>query len=310
MSDTDISPEIPHRFQKLAKIGEGTYGIVFQARDTTTGQIVALKFFKLDQEEDGIPSSTLREMSILKTMNHPNIVILEDVIIQPGQLCFVFEFVRTDLRGLLRKHGPLQPDTLQSYAFQMLCGLYTLHTHRIMHRDLKPDNLLVTRDRLLKISDFGLSRYFTIPVRQYSPNVVSTWYKAPELMLGTRIYDISIDVWSVGCIIAEMVTGGPFFKGDSDVDQLHRVFRVLGMPSESDRKTMGDISGFSLDDTTTLQDSLKVDDPYLIDIIAKMLIYDPTKRLSVVEALTHPFFDSIPDSVREKCWPPGLARKN
>jgi serine/threonine protein kinase len=248
-------------------------------------------------------------MSILKTMRHPNIVLLEDVVIQPDQICFVFEFVRTDLRQFLGKHGPLETNYLQSYAFQMLCGLYTLHTHRIMHRDLKPENLLVANDGLLKISDFGLSRYFTLPVRQYTPNVVSTWYRAPELMLGTRLYDVSIDVWSVGCIIAEMVIGRPLFKGDSEIDQLHHVFRVLGLPNESDRRNMGDISGFSLDEPITLQIALNVDNPFLIDIISKMLLYDPAKRLSVADALNHPFFDSVPETVKDKCWPGGLDRK-
>jgi serine/threonine protein kinase len=270
--------------------------------------VVALKIFKLDQQEDGIPATTLREMSILKSVHHPNIVLLEDCIFRTGQLCFVFEFLKTDLRRVLTKRGPVMSPFLQSYAFQLLCGIYALHTHRIMHRDLKPENLLVSEQGVLKISDFGLSRYFTCPVRQYTPKVVSTWYRAPELMLGPRVYDVSIDMWSAGCIIAEMSTGKVLFEGDSEIDQLHRVFTVLGLPSESDRVKLGDISDFTLLAPVTLERALSAKDPYLFDLVAKLLRYDPDQRLSVTDALSHPFFDEVGEEVKEMCWPAGLAR--
>jgi serine/threonine protein kinase len=295
-------------FERLQKIGEGTYGVVFQARNRTTDKIVAVKIMKFDQEEDGIPPTTLREMSILRSISHPNIVSLEEVCIEPGQLMLVFEYVPHDLRRLLHpKCSPLDLRVVRSYSFQLLAGLYALHSHRIIHRDIKPDNLLLDDKGFLKICDFGLSRFFTIPMRQCSPNVVSLWYRAPELMFGLRFYDLAIDIWSAGCIIAEMICGTPLFPGDSDVDQLHQVFRQLGSPSEDERSSMGDLSGFPNYPSRLFADILKTTDPLLIDLVRKMLLYDPKKRISVQDALMHPFFNDVWPPIREVCWPAELA---
>ncbi|OHT00525.1 Cell division control protein 2 like protein [Tritrichomonas foetus] len=301
----------PSRYSKESKLGEGTYGVVYKAIDTQTGERVAQKIMKFDQEEDGIPSTTLREMSILRSINHSNVVSLKDVIIQPGSLMLITEYLDYDLRRLLNKlKGPLDLPLIRSYAFQLLCGIFVLHTHRIIHRDIKPENLLLDRNGLLKICDFGLSRYFTLPLRQYSPDVVSEWYRAPELLFGNRFYELSIDIWSAGCIIAEMVIGLPLFRGDSDLDQLHKIFQSLGSPTEETMPNFADLQkevpGLAQYPPIDYSTLLKTDDDDLIDLVSRMLQYDPMKRLNAQDALKHPFFEKISPQIRALCWPKGL----
>lgn len=299
------------RYRRESKLGEGTYGVVYKAIDTKNGETVALKKMKFDQEEDGIPPATLREMSILRSISHTNIVSLKDVIIQPGSLILIQEYLDCNLRQLLLKvKNPLDLSLIQSYSFQLLCGIFVLHTHRIIHRDIKPENLLLDKNGFLKICDFGLSRYFTLPLRQYSPDVVSEWYRAPELLFGSKSYELSIDVWSAGCIIAEMIRGAPLFQGDSDLDQIHQIFQVLGTPNEDSMPNYADLQkdfpGIAQYPRADLREILKTDDEFLIDLVSKILQYDPMKRLTAQDALKHPFFDTISPQIKKLCWPKEL----
>ncbi|KAK8894896.1 hypothetical protein M9Y10_023337 [Tritrichomonas musculus] len=299
------------RYRRESKLGEGTYGVVYKAIDTKNGETVALKKMKFDQEEDGIPPATLREMSILRSISHTNIVSLKDVIIQPGSLILIQEYLDCNLRQLLLKvKNPLDLSLIQSYSFQLLCGIFVLHTHRIIHRDIKPENLLLDKNGFLKICDFGLSRYFTLPLRQYSPDVVSEWYRAPELLFGSKSYELSIDVWSAGCIIAEMIRGAPLFQGDSDLDQIHKIFQVLGTPNEDSMPNYADLQkdfpGIAQYPRADLREILKTDDEFLIDLVSKILQYDPMKRLTAQDALKHPFFDTISPQIKKLCWPKEL----
>ena len=197
-------------YEKLSRLGEGTYGAVFKGRDKRTGQEVAIKCIKLEQEEEGIPPTSIREISILKELNHPNIVKLIEVINSQGELTLVFEYLRWDLRKFLdsRKHA-LPPMIVKSYAYQIIAGLCYCHCHRIIHRDMKPQNLLMDESgKFIKICDFGLARAFTVPLRDYTHEVVTLWYRAPEILLGSKFYSLPIDIWSTGCIIAEMKAPG------------------------------------------------------------------------------------------------------
>jgi len=220
------------RYEKQQKIGEGTYGVVYKAKNRETGQLTALKKIRLENEDEGIPSTAIREISILKEMIHPTIVSLLDVINYDNKLYLIFEFLDQDLKKYMDSVTTLTPSLVQSYCMQLLQGLSYCHQRRIVHRDLKPQNLLIDKRGSLKIADFGLARAFCVPVRQYTHEVVTLWYRAPEILLGSATYSIPVDMWSAGCIFGELLTKNPVFPGDSEIDQLFKIFRQLGTPTE------------------------------------------------------------------------------
>jgi cyclin-dependent kinase len=196
------------RYQKMEKIGEGTYGVVYKAKDRVTGEIIALKKIRLEAEDEGIPSTAIREISLLKELQHPNIVRLYDVVHTERKLTLVFEFLDQDLKKYLDVcDSGLGLPILKSFLYQLLTGVAFCHHHRVLHRDLKPPNLLINREGQLKLADFGLARAFGIPVRSYTHEVVTLWYRAPDVLLGSRKYSTPVDIWSVGCIFAEMANG-------------------------------------------------------------------------------------------------------
>jgi cyclin-dependent kinase len=196
------------RYQKMEKIGEGTYGIVYKAKDRVTGEIIALKKIRLEAEDEGIPSTAIREISLLKELQHPNIVRLYDVVHTERKLTLVFEFLDQDLKKYLDVcDSGLGLPILKSFLYQLLTGVAYCHHHRVLHRDLKPPNLLINREGQLKLADFGLARALGIPVRSYTHEVVTLWYRAPDVLLGSRKYSTPVDIWSVGCIFAEMANG-------------------------------------------------------------------------------------------------------
>jgi cyclin-dependent kinase 2 len=223
------------QYEKVEKIGEGMYGVVYKARDRITNETIALKKIRLEQEDEGVPSTAIREISLLKEMHHGNIVRLQDVVHSEKRLYLVFEYLDLDLK----KHMDTCPDLskdprlIKTFLYQILRGIAYCHSHRVLHRDLKPQNLLIDRrTNALKLADFGLARAFGIPVRTFTHEVVTLWYRAPEILLGSCHYSTPVDVWSVGCIFAEMVTQRPLFPGDSEIDELFRIFRLLGTPTE------------------------------------------------------------------------------
>jgi cyclin-dependent kinase len=191
------------RYQKLEKIGEGTYGVVYKAKDRITNEIVALKKIRLEAEDEGIPSTAIREISLLKELQHPNIVRLYDVVHTERKLTLVFEYLDQDLKKYLDVCvSGLEISILKSFLYQLLNGVAYCHDHRVLHRDLKPQNLLINREGELKLADFGLARAFGIPVRSYTHEVVTLWYRAPDVLMGSRKYSTPVDIWSIGCIFA------------------------------------------------------------------------------------------------------------
>jgi serine/threonine protein kinase len=299
-------------YEKQDKLGEGTYGVVYKALDKRTGDTVALKKIRLDQEEEGLPATAVREISILRDLNHPNIVDLKEVINSRGKLTLVFEFLEKDLKKFLdgQRRG-LQAMLIKSYAYQILAGLCYCHCRRVIHRDMKPQNLLLNRQGLIKLCDFGLARAFTIPLRSYTHEVVTLWYRAPEILLGSEFYSIGVDVWSVGCIIAEMFARRPLFPGDSEIDQLHQIFRILGTPTEDRWPGVSELPGFKKTfqkwNRRPLSEVIPGADPLGIDLIEKMLEYDPVKRISAKRALDHPYIDDLTASVKDACRPAEIA---
>lgn len=212
-------------YERQEKMGEGTYGAVYKAIYKPKAMAVALKVMPLNQDEEGISAKTIREIATLRHINHPSIVKLINVIIQPENIILIFPFLDFDLRQLIhRSKGPLKTELQRSYAFQLLTGIYHLHVNRVIHRDLKPENILLDCAGYLKICDFGLSRLFTIPLNQFTNDLVTMSYRPPEMLLHNSFYDLSIDVWSAGCVLAEMAIGEPLFPGDSEIDQIHKNF--------------------------------------------------------------------------------------
>ncbi|OHS98245.1 CMGC family protein kinase [Tritrichomonas foetus] len=296
------------RFERHEKLGEGSYGVVYRATDKNTGMTVALKILKLENlEDDGVPSTLLREISILKSIQHINVVSLVDAQTSTLPIYLAFEYVERDLRRLIQmKRRSFRPQSIKSYAFQMLAAVYYLHSHRIIHRDIKPDNILISRNGILKLCDFGMARYFTIPMRPYTRGVVTLWYKAPELILG-GFYELSIDIWSVGCILYEMITYSPLFPGDGQLDQMMRILKVLGTPTEEEfpgfkeKFSSGMEIPLPVHEPCDLAAMMNGADPLLIDLVLRMLRFDPMKRISAKEALQHPYFDDIQGEMRKAC---------
>ena len=224
----------PAHYEKKEKIGEGTYGIVYKAVNIETKRVVALKQIRMDSDEEGIPSTTIREIAVLKDLKHPNIVELIEVVNVGNVLYLAFEYMNQDLRKYLDncKAAPIDPQLVKSYLFQILLGLCYCHSRRIIHRDLKPQNLLIDKDGNIKLADFGLARAFSIPLRPYTHEIVTLWYRAPEVLLGQQSYSTPVDMWSVGAIFAEMLSKKAIFPGDSEFDQIMKTFQILGTPTE------------------------------------------------------------------------------
>ncbi|XP_065839225.1 cyclin-dependent kinase 2-like [Oscarella lobularis] len=286
------------KFQKIEKVGEGTYGVVYKAKDRATGKVVALKKIRLDSETEGVPSTAIREISILKELKHPNVVSLDDVIYSDKKLYLVFEFLDQDLKRFMDTTRDGIPDgQIKSYLYQLLNGIAYCHSRRILHRDLKPQNLLVDARGRIKLADFGLARAFFVPVRTYTHEVVTLWYRAPEILLGARFYSTPVDLWSIGCIFAEMVQGGPLFPGDSEIDQLFRVFRTLGTPDDKIWPGCTGLPDYKKNFPKWASQSLAKIIPGMsrdgLNLLHAMLIYEPCQRISARNAMGHRYFYNV-----------------
>ncbi|KAL8171649.1 hypothetical protein V2J09_023453 [Rumex salicifolius] len=286
------------QYEKVEKIGEGTYGVVYKARDRLTNETIALKKIRLEQEDEGVPSTAIREISLLKEMQHGNIVRLQDVVHNDKCLYLVFEYLDLDLKKHMDSCPEFSKDPRLMYLYQILRGIAYCHSHRVLHRDLKPQNLLIDkRTNALKLADFGLARAFGIPVRTFTHEVVTLWYRAPEILLGSRHYSTPVDVWSVGCIFAEMVNQRPLFPGDSEIDELFRIFRIMGTPNEDTWPGVTSLpdykSSFPKWAAKELPGLVPSLDPTGIDLLIKMLCLDPSKRITARNALEHEYFKDI-----------------
>ncbi|CAO4370478.1 unnamed protein product [Caenorhabditis nigoni] len=297
-------------FTKLEKIGEGTYGVVYKGRNRRTQAMVAMKKIRLESEDEGVPSTAVREISLLKELQHPNVVGLEAVIMQENRLYLIFEFLSYDLKrymDTLSKEEYLPAETLKSYTFQILQAMCFCHQRRVIHRDLKPQNLLVDEKGAIKLADFGLARAIGIPIRVYTHEVVTLWYRAPEILMGAQRYSMGVDMWSIGCIFAEMATKKPLFQGDSEIDELFRIFRILGTPTELEWNGVESLPDYKATFPKWRENFLrdkffdKKSGNYLMDedafsLLEGLLIYDPALRISSKKALHHPYFSDIDTS--------------
>eukprot|EP00811_Abedinium_folium_P004627 NODE_1425_length_2481_cov_3.550127.p1 GENE.NODE_1425_length_2481_cov_3.550127~~NODE_1425_length_2481_cov_3.550127.p1 ORF type:complete len:323 (+),score=92.29 NODE_1425_length_2481_cov_3.550127:233-1201(+) len=288
-------------------IGEGMYGKVYKARNRSTGVLVAMKEIKHDVEEEGLPSTAVREIALVKQLTHPNIIKLFDVLCLPRKLVIVFELIESDLKKYMKQvGGKLPPATVKDFSFQLCSGMEYIHAHRTIHRDLKPSNLLIDRMLRMKIADFGLARAYTVPVPKYTHEVVTVWYRAPELLLGSALYSIPIDIWSIGCILAEMVSGLPLFRGDSEIDTIFKVFQKLGTPTVVRWPELKDMPEFKPTFPNWPRKSwanirnIATLGPDGISLLDHFLAYDPKKRMSARHAVEHAYFVDVDRSEHEE----------
>lgn len=254
-----------------------------------------MKEIRLDNDE-GIPSTAIREISLMKTLRHRNVLSLLNVLHSDDKLVLVSEFMDMDLKQYMSKspRGQLSGDlpTLKQFAYQLFQGVAFCHDQRVLHRDLKPQNILVNARREVKVADFGLARSFGIPVNTFSNEVVTLWYRAPDVLLGSCSYSTSIDVWSLGCIVAEMYTGQPLFPGQTNDDQLQKIFRILGTPSEASWPGIGLLPAYKpaawqVHPPMSLARPVPQAEPMALDLLTRLLQLRPELRPSAREALQH-----------------------
>jgi negative regulator of the PHO system len=256
---------------------------------------VALKEIRLDKDE-GIPSTAIREISLMKTLEHHNVLALLNVLHSDDKLVLVSEYMDMDLKQYMSKSpkGQLSGDlpTLKQFAYQLFQGIAFCHEQRVLHRDLKPQNILVNARRQVKVADFGLARSFGIPVNTFSSEVVTLWYRPPDVLLGSCSYNTSIDMWSLGCIVAEMYTGQPLFPGQTNEDQLQKIFRILGTPAEASWPGISLLPGYK-PATWRAYPPMDLARPVpraellALDLLRRLLQPCPDMRPSAKEALQH-----------------------
>ncbi|XP_059154732.1 cyclin-dependent kinase 4-like [Physella acuta] len=292
-------------YEFLSHVGQGAYGQVYKARDPNKeGSVVAIKQIRIRRQgrhyEAGMPMAAVREISLLRQLEskeHPNIVKLLDVhhqAVSDKDICLslVFEFIDQDLNSYLERCPPpgLGPDRIRDLMVQMVNGIDFLHSNRIVHRDLKPQNILITSDGILKLADFGLARIYSSDMKLTSV-VVTLWYRAPEVLL-TGKYSTAVDMWSCGCIFAELYLRRPLFKGTSEGDQLKKIFDVIGRPDLAEWPEDGVLTWTSFRPTLPppLDSIIPEIDGLAKDLLEKLLIFNPERRIHAKFALHHSYF--------------------
>ncbi|GAA5906050.1 hypothetical protein JCM6882_003545 [Rhodosporidiobolus microsporus] len=308
-------------YERIEKVGEGTYGTVYRCRHRQTNQIVALKKIRLEEEDEGVPSTALREVSVLMELGQSQhqgaecIIKLLDVIHSDESLSLVFEYLDLDLKrymdaaalassaavvppGMVKGRGKakrgLPGELVAKFMSQLLLGLAHLHSRRILHRDLKPQNLLIDKAGNLKIADFGLARAFGVPLRTYTHEIITLWYRPLEVLLGGRHYTTAVDVWSCATIFAEMASGLPLVPGDSEIDQIFKIFRLMGTPTPSSWPGLTQMPDYKTNfprwRPAVLAEVLPEMDERGLALLEGMLQIDPERRISAKTALAHPYF--------------------
>uniref|UniRef100_A0A8C2UZY2 Cyclin-dependent kinase 11B n=1 Tax=Chinchilla lanigera TaxID=34839 RepID=A0A8C2UZY2_CHILA len=290
-------------FQCLNRIEEGTYGVVYRARDKKTDEIVALKRLKMEKEKEGFPITSLREINTMLKAQHPNVVTVREIVVGSNmdKIYIVMNYVEHDLKSLMETmNEPFLPGEVKTLMIQLLRGVKHLHDNWILHRDLKTSNLLLSRGGILKVGDFGLAREYGSPLKAYTPVVVTLWYRAPELLLGAKEYSTAVDMWSVGCIFGELLTQKPLFPGKSEIDQINKVFKDLGTPSEKIWPGYNNLpavkkmtlSKYPYNNLRKRFGVLLSDQGF--DLMNKFLTYFPRRRINAEDGLKHEYFRATP----------------
>ena len=299
---------IDERYQILETLGSGAYGVVVSAQDSQTGETVAIKKIEKAFEHSTYTKRTLRELKIMRLLEHENIIRIKNIQLPRSreefdEIYVNVELMETDLSSIIKSPQPLSDEHCQFFLYQILRGLKYMHSAGILHRDLKPRNLLVNANCDLKICDFGLARPvigdIKVSTSQMTDYVATRWYRAPELLLTYKTYTSAMDVWSVGCIFGELLLRKPLLPGTDSNQQLEIIFNLIGTPNIEDIQKIPNPR--SRDKVLRMHKRSEKDfnsvfrdaNPVALDLLRKLLTFDPEKRITVEQALNHPYLDSL-----------------
>ena len=300
--------QLDRRYEVLQTVGHGAYGVVISARDSKSGQLVAIKKIEKAFEHETFTKRTLRELKIQRLMQHDNILGIQTIQLPASredlnEIYVVVDLMETDLNTVIRSKQVMEDEHCQFFMYQILRGLKYLHSASVLHRDLKPSNLLVNSSCDLKICDFGLARadlpFLKVRAASMTDYVATRWYRAPEALLNYRIYTKSIDIWSVGCILGELLLRCPLLPGTSAENQLELIFDFVGTPGDEEIREIP--NPLSRDKVMRVVKRPRKDldamfansNPMAVDLLRRMLVFDPRKRITVDEALEHPYLDQF-----------------
>ncbi|EEQ92022.1 CMGC/CDK protein kinase [Blastomyces dermatitidis ER-3] len=309
-------------FERLNRIEEGSYGLVSRAKELATGEIVALKRLKMEHCNDGFPITGLREIQTLLESRHTNVVHLREVVMgnDMDDVYLVMDFVEHDLKTLLEDmREPFLPSETKTLLLQIISATEFLHSHWIIHRDLKTSNLLMNNRGEIKLADFGMARYYGDPPPKLTQLVVTLWYRSPELLLGADKYGPEIDMWSIGCIFGELLTKEPLFQGKNEVEQLSKIFALTGPPTTQtwpSFRSLPNAKSLRLPTsgappTTTSDASIPLlprsKFPYLttagLTLLSHLLVLNPASRPDAATCLSHPYFGEDPKPKAKEMFP-------
>eukprot|EP01083_Nonionella_stella_P176715 619028_1 len=337
-----------NEYERLNTIDEGTYGVVHRARCRITGEVVALKKVKLLKSADGFPITSIREISLLLQLKHPNIIDVREVVVSKDMsgVYMVMDYMEHDMKGIMQikkgafstsevkclmiqllkaveymvmdymehdmkgimqiKKGAFSTSEVKCLMIQLLKAVEYMHTNWVLHRDLKTSNILYSNNGVLKVCDFGMARKYGSPLKPYSHQVVTLWYRAPELLLGCEKYSIAVDMWSVGCVFAEFLTNKALFQGKAEMEQIELIFKMMGTPTEKTWPGLSKLKHTSRFKFKIHKGKLRQQFPsssYMgsahlseagFDLLRRLLSMDPKGRLSATDALAHPWFLESP----------------
>jgi len=287
------------RYQYSTRLGEGISSVVFKALDRQRNEHVALKTIDLDNEEEGVPSTALREIAILNRLHHPNIIGLRDVVHHDKKLVIALEYVQWNLRQYADQYD-LRPSGVRNIMRQLFDAINYCHENNVVHRDLKPHNILIDNNQQLKLADFGLSRELGIYVRTCTAEVVTLWYRAPDVLCGNQQYGKSVDIWSLGCIMAELssVDLSPPFSGADNKDTLRKIFEHLGSPTPDNWEQAETFenyatltSGFDHYEQENLEERYPKLSEKGMNLLLQTWSYDHTRRITAGDAMKHDYWD-------------------